>query len=79
MNHQVQHVMDDRACNAQDDWNRTDKKAQRANGDTHQQGGVGLRPRRNFDLTLDSFSEANDPANRKNRKRKIERKNKKPK
>ena len=36
MNHQVQHVMDDCACNAQDDRNRTDKKTQRANGDTHQ-------------------------------------------
>ena len=22
VNHQVQHVMDDHACNAQDDWNR---------------------------------------------------------
>ena len=39
MDHQVQHVMDDCACNAQDDWNRTEKKTQRANGDTHQQGG----------------------------------------
>ena len=40
MNHQVQHVMDDCACNSQDDLDRTDKKTQRANGDTHQQGGV---------------------------------------
>ena len=38
MNHQVQHVMDDCTRNAQDDWNRTDKKTQRANGDTHQHG-----------------------------------------
>ena len=30
--------MDDCACNAQDHWNRTDKKTQRANGDTHQHG-----------------------------------------
>ena len=37
MNHQLQTVMDDCACNAQDEWNRTDKKTQRANGDTLQQ------------------------------------------
>ena len=34
MNQPVQHVMDDCACNAQDDCNRTDKKTQRANCDT---------------------------------------------
>ena len=31
MNHQVQQVMDDCACNAQDDWDNTDRKTQRAN------------------------------------------------
>ena len=36
MNHQVQHVMDDCACNAQDDWNRFNKQTLRANDDTHQ-------------------------------------------
>ena len=35
--------MDDCACNAQDDCNRSDKKTQRANGDTHQHGVVGSR------------------------------------
>ena len=29
MNHQVQHVMDDCACSAQDDWNRTDNSSAR--------------------------------------------------
>ena len=40
LNHQVPHVMDDCGCNAQDDWKRTDKKRQRANGDAHQQRWV---------------------------------------
>ena len=39
VNHQVQNVMDDYACNAEDDCKRTDKKTQRANGDKHQQSG----------------------------------------
>ena len=30
MNHQAQHVKDDYACKARDDWNRSDKQTQRA-------------------------------------------------
>ena len=37
MNHQVQDVMDDFACNAQDDWSRRQKH--RVNGDTCEGSG----------------------------------------